>query len=331
VSRARGAALFTSVCCSIGFCLSLLAPSVLPMEAQEHSGDPPLMAPQENPDGQSTTGSAEFLRDLPEPKTTKYEVSGSVDYLLGQGKVVLPVFFSVSQLEPVFPAYTERPDRDSDYLGGTISFSSGQKWYFDLSYAEGESSGGIALSEFPGQSFPFTIDDTWYQAYVRYAFPDLRGKRLSAYLRLGFTYVDYSMRVSDPGNPLDNYSQSNDGSDKLGNLGFGVAYLLHAGTRTKWNLQLEGEGFCGVRDQKSQEYFGADAYPKTTFDNLLFGGRGRLTVRFEYGLGKTGLLKILADAGIQVKTTQIDYEDAGGRVSDLLWGPYAKVGLSYSF
>ena len=55
----------------------------------------------------------------------------------------------------------------------------------------------------------------------------------------------------------------------------------------------------------------------------------------EYRFGRTGLLQVFADAGLQAKFTRINYPGVPGlpeaTYDELLWGPYAKLGLSYSF
>jgi hypothetical protein len=99
-------------------------------------------------------------------------------------------------------------------------------------------------------------------------------------------------------------------------------------------LQAEAEGFFGTREQDLTESFpnAGISLPSASIDNTLYGGIGRGTVRLEYRLGKSGLLRAFLDAGAQVKFTRIDYPDvAEDTFDELLWGPYAKLGLSYSF
>ena len=68
----------------------------------------------------------------------------------------------------------------------------------------------------------FTIKDTWYQAFVRYTPTRLQGKKLSAYFRAGFTYVDSQMTDKTVIPNLGLYEQKVDATDLLGNLGIGV-------------------------------------------------------------------------------------------------------------
>jgi hypothetical protein len=232
-------------------------------------------------------------------------------------------------------------DRKSDYFGTTISYSFGQAWYLDLSYARGDSSASgpvvllIVISAPPlNLATTFSINDDWYQAYVRYTFPALRFTRLSAYLRAGVSFVQADLHAIST-SPSRFYEQTDQTEDILGNVGFGVVYFVHRGNRAKLGLLLEGEGFYGHRSQDSREdLHNFDPYPivNAEIDNELYGGLGRSTLRFEYALGRRGVFKLSADAGMEVKYTQIQYSDFGiGTRDELLWGPYAKIGLKYSF
>ena len=139
--------------------------------------------------------------ELERPRAARHEISVSGDYLFGQGTVTLPVGFSLEKslggLGGGIKPLVAKPDRESQYYGGTVSYSFGHRWYLDLSYAHGESAGrqNIDLGLSPRNPFPhdvdFSIDDDWYQAYVKYAFRSRRvwGKPLSAYLRAGASYV----------------------------------------------------------------------------------------------------------------------------------------------
>jgi hypothetical protein len=221
-------------------------------------------------------------------------------------------------------------DRSSLYYGGTISYSFGQAWYFDFSYAMGSSSGDPIIIGLPSE---FELDDTYYQGYVRYTFPRLRGKRFSAYLRAGATFVDSDLTWKTTLPELGFYTQNNSAQDVLGNVGFGVRYTIYANSKLSIGLQGEGEGFYGTRTQDSEETLTADPglEPVTvSLDNTLMGGIGRGTVRFEYRVGSSGLFRVYLDAGFQAKFTVVDYEGSGSN-DELLWGPYAKLGLRYSF
>jgi hypothetical protein len=221
--------------------------------------------------------------------------------------------------------------RNSDYYGGTISYSYGQAWYVDLSYAHGDSSGNFTLPQGGGNA-TFTLKDEWYQAYVRYTFPSLRGKRLSAYLRAGGSYVTADQTPVSTVPPLE-YRQNNHAKDILGNIGFGVGYRLnHGGGPFRIWAQAEGEGFYGERSQDSQESLlnAGEVAPTVNIHNTLYGGIARGTLRFEYRLGASGLLRVFAEGGVEAKYTLIDYPGSGSS-NELLWGPYAKVGFRYSF
>jgi hypothetical protein len=179
----------------------------------------------------------------------------------------------------------------------------------------------------------FTIDDNYYQAYLRYAFKGLQTRGFSAYLRVGFSYVDAKLEDTSVIPALGLYNQSDKTTDLLGNLGFGVGYSIYKTRRTDLKLQLEGEGFYGKRSQDSLETLPkAGSFPFTTvhIDNDLYGGIGRATVHFEYKLGKTGLFRTFAEGGFEGKFTEIKYSGLGN-FSELLYGPYGKIGLSYSF
>lgn len=273
------------------------------------------------------------------PKATKHEISVSADYLLGQGDVTLPLGFSLAKVPGLganIVPNVAKPDRDSDYYGATISYSFGQAWYLDLGYARGTSSGDVDVLLGPPPALPssFKIDDTLYQAYVRYTFPRLRGKRLSIYLRAGVSLVEAELTDTTTIPALGLYKQTDDTRDILGNLGFGVGYSLYTSRRVRLGLQVEGEGFYGQRSQDSLEVLpqAGPGFPFKTakIDNDLYGGIGRGTLRFEYRLGQSGLFKIFADGGAQVKYTTIDYSGLGS-YDEILWGPYVKVGMRYAF
>ena len=115
-------------------------------------------------------------------KPKENEVSVSSDFMLGQGTFTFPVGYSLVKAlsqsgfrGTTLPSATvAKPTRSSDYFGGTISYSYGQAWYLDLSYSEGNSSGNqtFSLGGNLGNSLnDFTLKDNWYQAYIRYAFP----------------------------------------------------------------------------------------------------------------------------------------------------------------
>jgi hypothetical protein len=108
---------------------------------------------------------------------------------------------------------------------------------------------------------------------------------------------------------------------------------------------LEGDGFYGDRSQSASGaispevgYFKGNPIsgPATpfsvNFDNDLWGGTARGTVRLQYYLGKARLARLFLDAGMQANYSSIDYTKFGlGNPSELLWGPYVKFGLRVSF
>jgi hypothetical protein len=270
------------------------------------------------------------------PKATKNEVSASGDFLYGQGQVTMPFNFSLADSGLNVTRGVGTPSRNSTYYGGTLSYSYGQAWFVDLSYAQGNSSGNADVPLGAGFNIPssFSIKDDWYQAYIRYTFPGLRGKRLSAYLRGGISYVTADLTDDSVIPALGLYHQDDKTTDFLGNLGFGLGYSLYTTRHFRIGLQFEGEGFYGNRSQESLETLpGIDpSFPYTTakIDNTLYGGIGRVTVRFEYRLGRSGLFKVFADGGAQAKYTQIQYSGLG-TFDELLWGPYVKLGVRYDF
>lgn len=273
------------------------------------------------------------IPEVAPPKATKHEISFSGDFFLGEGTITLPFGYSIQASlggAGITPNVGEA-DRSSIYYGGTVSYSYGQAWYFDFSYAMGNSSGNPTILGLPSD---FTLDDTLYQAYVRYTFPALRGRRFSAYLRAGASFVQSDMHWETTIPAVGFYVQDNQADDILGNVGFGVRYTIYANRKLSVGLQGEGEGFYGSRTQDSTEDLPNNiGYTKVpvSIDNTLMGGIGRGTVRFEYRLGSSGLFRIYADAGFQARFTMIDYPDGGGSQDELLWGPYAKLGMRYSF
>jgi hypothetical protein len=290
--------------------------------------------------GTNTTDMLDLeLAEIAPPKTTKHEISLSGDFLIGQGNTTMPIGVSLSQIPGVslnLDPTVASPDRDSTYWGATLSYSYGQAWYLDLSYASGDSSGTVDLDEIAsGQTGDFQITDDWLSAYIRYAFPQLRGKRLSAYLRGGVSFIQSEMNLDTTLPNYGLYTQNNETDEIQGNLGFGALYSLYTATRFRVGLQLEGEGFFGTRSQASLEVLPevAGNVPWTTadFDTLVYGGLGRATVRFEYGLGRSGLFKLFADGGVALRYTLVDYSDVDETPSELLWGPYVKLGARYSF
>lgn len=319
---------------------------VVPAAAPEQPASAPptsdlsaTIEPSLRPPGSDSSESAPMPKP---PKATKHEVSASVDYLLGSGTVTLPVGYSLANTLPgtPVPVGAKEADRTSTYYGATISYSYGQAWYFDLSYASGDSSGVqdidvLSLGKLPSD---FTITDTWNQAYVRYTFPSLRGKRFSAYLRAGVTFVQADLKIDSQLPNGGRYTQTDATEDQLGNVGFGMGYWLYKSPRLRLALQLEGEAFYGTRTQDTLETLSltqpGTAFLPATIDNTLSGGIGRATLRMELPLGRSGLFKVYMDGGLAGRITMIDYPDSSisaSATSELLWGPYVKLGIRYAF
>ncbi len=290
-----------------------------------------------------------------EPQTTQNQFWVSGDYLIGKGNLSVPFGFGLGK-NPGLERLPNLQDleRSSDYFGGTISYSYGQIWYIDVSYSHGDQRANFPLDQALGTGVgipeaPVTISDDWYQAYFKYAFPKLRGKKVTAYLRAGVTYVQSELSFQNtsfsiPGRtfrPGEIYNQKNDTTDILGNLGFGVGYSVFKGERIGLSLQLEGEGFGGSRKQEMDEHSPFQGLGnKAQIDNWFYGGLGRWTLRLEYAIGRREVLKLFADGGIQARYTLVVYNDfrtpnggfvAGSTQGELLWGPYVRAGISYSF
>jgi hypothetical protein len=305
------------------------------------AGGPAAAPPQSSPALGETAPKAALEMPAPKlqaPNPTKNEVSVSGDFLLAQGTISLPLGYSLKQalggVTGFQPGAFSVP-RDSQYYGGTISYSYGQAWYLDISYAQGESSGTQSIETgFLGNlQSNFNIQDEWYQAYIRYTFPSLRGKRLSAYMRGGVSYVTATLTDNASSPALGRYTQNDSTTDIMGNLGFGAAYSVYTSSRWRMGIQLEVEGFYGERNQDSLETLSADVglkFANANIDNTLYGGIVRATYRVEYRLGKSGLFKVFGDVGVQVRYEMVDYP-GGGSQDEMLWGPYVRLGVRYAF
>jgi hypothetical protein len=324
--------------------------SVASPATQAQPSPPPVGATIEAASGGTTNQISDEL--LKSPPKNKVSVSG--DFLYGQGHVTVPLLFSLQRipaLSGISPAVASGP-RNSDYAGATLSYSRGQSWFLDLSYAHGTSSGDTSI---PGQKFnmgtanntAFSIDDNSYQLFVRYVPKRLLITDYYAYLRAGVSYVNTTLLDSwTTPPPVNQYNQTDQTTDILGNAGFGVGYFLPRRylpsswrDRLRVSLQVEAEGFYGHRSQEVQEslplYDPVITGPVVSISNELYGGYGRATVRFQWALGKSGLLKAFSDIGVGAKYTIINYSAsanyAGGSYNELLWGPYVKVGLRWDF
>jgi hypothetical protein len=274
---------------------------------------------------------------LAAPKSTKNEVSASGDFMFGQGQVSLPLGYSLNKgtgggTTSEQGAFTV--PRNSVYYGGTLSYSYGQAWFIDASIAHGNSSGNQSiptgfLGDIPST---FSIDDNWYQLYLKYTFPQLRGKRFSAYLRAGGSYVTATLKDNATVTASTAYSQTDDTQDILGNVGVGLSYSLYTTHKWRFDLQGEIEGFGGVRYQQSTEKSGSQQGPQVSIDNTLYGANGRATIHGEYRMGKSGLFKVFGEVGVEGRYDIINYsQSANSSPNEYLWGPYIKLGLRYDF
>jgi hypothetical protein len=320
---------------------------------------PPPVVPPPTPETKSAaetnTTADSTTQIVPEPEISStapakskgsknHEIGISGDFFLGQGNVTMPFGFALATVPgPAFKDITPsvaKPDRNSDYYGGTLSYGYKHAIFLDLAYAQGTSSGNAEVGLSPTNPVPsaFSIKDQWFQAYIRYTFPSLRFTRFGAYLRAGASFVKAKLNDSTvfPGFGL--YNQVDNTKDYLGNFGAGINYRIYGTLRFQLGLQLEAEGFYGTRSQNSIEDLPIAELgfqPQTTIHNTLFGGIGRGTVRAQYGFGKSGFLKAFVDGGMQGKFTEIKYPSAGsfdgGSFNEILWGPYVKLGLRFSF
>lgn len=263
------------------------------------------------------------------PPTTRHELALSADFVLGQGTITLPFGAALG-----VPPRVEDADRDSTYFGATYAYSLGQAWYVDFAYNRGDSSGDFTFN--PGAAIPssFTIEDDWYQVYLRYTFPQLRGQRLQAYLRAGVSFVQTELTVAG-NSPGITYDQRTETQELYGNLGLGMNYPLFRKGRFQIRFNADAEAFYGQRSSDVTESltlgppFNLTIPGSDSFDSAVYGGYARATIRFQYELTQSGFLRAFLDGGAQVKYTQIDYPQ--GWYDELLWGPYVKAGLLYSF
>ncbi|HEV2331457.1 MAG TPA: hypothetical protein VGY56_21960 [Verrucomicrobiae bacterium] len=295
---------------------------------------------------------------LPQPKVYQNELSASADFMYGRGTITVPVGYGLSQNNSIpgsavpIGRQAVSADRSTIYYGGTVSYSYGRSWYLDFSAENGRSTGSTTIDipnlvngEIPSS---FDVNDTWYQMYLRYNFKNgfLAGTRFGAYLRGGVSLVQATLTANNnatslggkPVGPGSEYSDHDNTFDVLGNLGFGLTYSLHSTFRFKAGLQLEGEGFGGDRSQDIDEsfdlqLFNPNATPlsgHTTINDTVYGAIGRLMLHAEYKLGNSGRWKLTGDLGVMTIYSFVTYPGAGTK-DELLYGPYAKAGLSFLF
>jgi len=325
---------------------SLLAAGITLNAAAQTQPEATTPAPNSTPpmnnagNGTDLSMPAPAGKEITKPKVFKNEVGVTADFMYGEGTVTIPIGFALAKEGGNLQPQVVSGNRSTVYYGGTVSYSYGRSWYLDFSYEKGVSTGSQQIdinNTIPGHfTGNFDYNDDWYQLYLRYNFQNLlSGTRFKAYLRGGVSLVQATMTVTDVSDPSPLYNQNDDTTDILGNLGFGLTYSLYARPRFKVGLQVEGEGFYGARSQTSTENLpqdnkGAGLVTQANIDNDLYGGIGRATVHADWRLGQAGRWRLMADAGIQYKYTIITYSGASAP-DETLWGPYAKVGISYVF
>ena len=311
--------------------------------AAVHTANAQSFAPPPNnpPDNSGTNSATVGLNDIniETPSTQSVgsqQVAVSGDFLEGYGKITLPFGFGMHNNPnlgaPILPNVALRT-RSSTYYGGTFSYSFNSKWSLDFSSSVGSSTAQApeVFDIYPGL-VNFTIDDTWYQLFARYNLP-LHSKSFSTYIRGGATYIDSTLTgIGKFDSGVIPYNQHDSIQDVEGNLGFGVAYSFVSRPELRISAIGEGEGFAGERFQDDTEsvivppatYAGTDK-----FNNLVYGGLARATVRFEYFPAKSKRWRLYLDGGVQSRFTEIDYSQ--GDHTEVLWGPYVKLGIKYSF
>jgi len=191
--------------------------------------------------------------------------------------------------------------------------------------------------------------------YGKYAFPQFSGTRFAAYLRLGATYSENSASVSYSVGQISGGFESIS-NDYLGNIGLGGEYYVYRGDSFKVTTVIEGEGFGGLRTSSIQENLDLSAAGRNINfnaamdqDSLVYGGLGRGVLRLVKTLGQEGRWKLNVDVGFQGKYLINEYDSMANSLTpeylregpgksrqnvhgtELLWGPYGRVGLSYSF
>jgi hypothetical protein len=295
------------------------------------------------------------IPDLPEPvRDRRHRVAASADYLFGFGHVDLPRGWSYLTVEPTIPDFGgfEKSDRESDYVGATVSYAWNNRIFVEGSYIKGRTSGTESLEWLVPSSdaeASYRLDDEWYQIHLRLLLSRPEA-RLSTFIRLGVSYVESDSRAANLAflDVLKNelYERFESSTDLLGGIGFGFAYELYATRSVSLRAQLEGEGFYGKRDQSLRERLRDQQGRNVTLPEAdIYGGQARLTVRLDLlPVRRLDALRGYVDVGVQSRYTELRYPAAtipaisGESVrfekhsaNELLWGPYVKVGLNYSF
>lgn len=291
------------------------------------------------------------------------EVGLSGDFLYGNGYVQLPIGEALYKT-PFQPNYgvgsgkfTTADRRSALYYGGTLSGSIGKTWYVDVSYSRGSTEGSLndlpALDPY-GQVRNFLqsnykISDEFYQFYGKYAFPQFSGTRFGAYLRIGATYSESTATANYLETLLGARGQYDSvATDYLGNIGVGGEYFAYRGETFKITTVLEGEAFGGLRTSTIKESLIYDSMYSGAIDvdSFVYGGLGRGVLRFAKTLGQEGRWRFNVDVGFQGKYLINEFDSLANDLgikeiygdrkknvhgTELLWGPYGRVGLSYSF
>jgi len=294
-------------------------------------------------------------------KILDHEIGVSGDFLYGNGYVQLPIgealFRGTELRENIGIGKFTTADRKSAlYYGGTLSGSIGKTWYLDVSYSRGTTEGSLQDLNVFGLSSDsvksdYKLSDQYYQMYGKYAFPQFSGTRFAAYLRLGATYSENSASVTYEYLGFKGGFESTS-NDYLGNIGLGGEYYVYRGDSFKVTTVIEGEGFGGLRTSSIQEKIDLGVIYSAAMDqdSLVYGGLGRGVLRLVKTLGQEGRWKLNVDVGFQGKYLINEYDSMANSITrkelredpesdsrqnvhgnELLWGPYGRVGLSYSF
>ncbi len=315
-------------------------PAVAPPEAA-----PPVVKPPATATTPAPVAPVARPRTTPAPlddvKPENHDVWLAADgaYLFGDVLVTLGKSLEKSLVAGTAPEIQSIvAPRQSYYYGGSLSYSYGasRNLYFDVNYARGHSDAnakdldGGSMGKF--DTSDFTVDDDWIQAYVRYSFSELTvGKPYTFYARFGVSYVktELEMRADIP--KLGLYNQSSESTDIMGNIGLGVTYAFVRKEHHRLGALMEMDVFGGQRTQDMTEklYYQTRGVPVST-DDIVYGGLGRLTLRYEYVTGKTYSWRYFVDLGGQARALWVNGQE-GKENMEMLYGIYGRLGVKYSF
>lgn len=296
---------------------------------------------------------ADVLLEAAETGGRKHRIAGSVDYLFGLGDVSLPRLYSLQQqggFDDVTPSFRSS-SRKSDYVGATVSYAWKNRVFVDASYILGSTKDEEEI-EFllDNMKADYELEDAWYQLHMRVMLTK-PGARLGSYARFGVSYVDgegSSFSQGSGGLPYDYYHRDTHWKDVFGSVGVGLSYDLAGSLRYAVLLQVEGEGFYGRRGQTIEERLGSARGPEVDMPTAdLYGGQVRFTVGIDaVPFASVDALRLYLDVGVQARYTEVRYPTdsalsysgspdgakfEGITVNELLWGPYVKLGLKYTF